>query len=31
MKFNAPEPGNYNLTLIFMCDSYLGCDEHEEM
>ena len=27
MKFIAPEPGSYNLTLILVCDSYLGCDE----
>ena len=27
MKFTAPEAGEHNLTLIFVCDSYLGCDE----
>ena len=32
MRFIAPsEPGNYELTLIFVCDSYLGCDEYETM
>ena len=27
MRFIAPEAGEYDLTLIFVCDSYLGCDE----
>ncbi len=28
MEFNAPEvPGDYNLVLFLMCDSYLGCDQ----
>jgi len=31
MKFIAPEPGKYNLNLILYCDSYLGCDEFEEL
>ena len=31
MQFIAPETGQHNLTLIFVCDSYLGCDEYIEM
>lgn len=31
MKFIAPEPGKYDLNLILYCDSYLGCDEFEEL
>ena len=31
MKFIAPEAGNYDFTLIFICDSYLGCEEYETM
>ena len=30
LTFTAPEAGEYNLTLILICDSYLGCDEYEE-
>lgn len=31
MNFTAPEAGDYNLTLIFTCDSYLGCDDFEDL
>jgi pre-mRNA-splicing helicase BRR2 len=31
LDFPAPaEPGDYALTLYFMCDSYLGCDQEYE-
>lgn len=31
MEFTAPEtPGDYNLVLYLMCDSYLGCDQEYE-
>lgn len=31
LDFNAPaSPGAHNLTLYFMCDSYLGCDQEYE-
>ncbi|CAD7700973.1 unnamed protein product, partial [Ostreobium quekettii] len=31
LDFAAPgEPGAYNLTLYFMCDSYMGCDQEYE-
>lgn len=32
MEFVAPsDPGDYNLTLYFMCDSYFGCDQEYEI
>jgi pre-mRNA-splicing helicase BRR2 len=30
LEFVAPEPGEYNYTLFFMSDSYLGCDQEYE-
>jgi len=30
LEFVAPEPGNYDYTLFFMSDSYLGCDQEYE-
>jgi pre-mRNA-splicing helicase BRR2 len=31
LEFNAPEdPGDYNLVLYLMCDSYSGCDQEYE-
>jgi pre-mRNA-splicing helicase BRR2 len=31
LEFPAPEtPGDYNLVLYVMCDSYLGCDQEHE-
>ncbi len=31
LEFPAPEmPGDYNLVLYVMCDSYLGCDQEYE-
>lgn len=31
LEFSAPElPGDYNLVLYVMCDSYLGCDQEYE-
>ena len=28
LEFNAPDlPGDYNLVLYLICDSYLGCDQ----
>lgn len=32
LEFSAPtSPGSNNLTLFFMCDSYLGCDQEYEV
>jgi pre-mRNA-splicing helicase BRR2 len=32
LQFTAPErPGSHQLTLFFMCDSYLGCDQEYEV
>ena len=32
LDFVAPdEAGDYKLTLYFMCDSYLGCDQELEL
>ena len=32
MEFAAPSaPGDHALTLFFMCDSYLGCDQEYEL
>ena len=32
LEFTAPEdPGDYNLSLFFMSDSYLGCDQEYEI
>lgn len=31
LEFPAPDtPGDYNLVLYVMCDSYLGCDQEYE-
>ena len=30
LEFVAPEPGDYEYTLFFMSDSYLGCDQEYE-
>eukprot|EP00656_Telonema_subtile_P033410 TRINITY_DN3701_c0_g1_i2.p1 TRINITY_DN3701_c0_g1~~TRINITY_DN3701_c0_g1_i2.p1 ORF type:complete len:1741 (-),score=696.10 TRINITY_DN3701_c0_g1_i2:270-5492(-) len=30
LEFVAPEPGEYEYTLFFMSDSYLGCDQEYE-
>ena len=31
LEFSAPEAvGQHDLTLYFMCDSYLGCDQEYE-
>lgn len=27
LKFMAPNPGEYELTLYCICDSYIGCDQ----
>lgn len=27
LKFVAPGPGEYELTLYCICDSYVGCDQ----
>lgn len=27
LRFVAPNPGEYELTLYCICDSYLGCDQ----
>ena len=27
LKFLAPSPGEYELTLYCICDSYVGCDQ----
>lgn len=32
LEFNAPEnPGDYNLSLYVICDSYVGCDQEYEL
>jgi len=31
LDFTAPAAGNYNYTLYFMCDSFLGCDQEYEL
>ncbi len=31
LNFNAPNPGDYKLTLYFMCDSYSGCDQEYDV
>jgi pre-mRNA-splicing helicase BRR2 len=32
LEFTAPEdPGDYNLVLYLMSDSYLGCDQEYEL
>lgn len=32
LDFTAPSaPGTHNLTLYFMCDSWLGCDQEYEV
>ena len=32
MTFTAPkDPGDYNLTLYLMSDSYMGCDQEYEI
>lgn len=31
LEFTAPEnPGDYDLTLYVICDSYMGCDQEYE-
>ena len=30
LEFTTPEAGDHTLTLSFMCDSYMGCDQEYE-